>query len=381
MGMFPALFPFFFLAGVCGSAQTVMPLEFSLHVPTAQVMVAGRPATMVIDTAASITVLDSTFADGIAVAGKSVKVKGAGREANARRLDRIRLSHEAEHGVDVPAIAISLELLSGQMGRRIDGIIGAQFLERYVVEFDYQRKVASLHESNGFKPPADWRWVPIRLVEGRPMVEGLLIGAGSQTYKGDFLLDTGSNYGVTLLPVFAERHMLPPKGSPILEDPSLGIAGPSPAVVFAMGGFQLGELRFSRPYVRARQGGRGENGGLIGGALLRQLRFAIDYPGKRLYYGQSVEFGRPFTLELAGMRVSWYGADYSQARVTEVLPGRAGAKAGLRAGDEIVEPRLNANQLAEHLHKPNSTVSLVVKRGGQTLRLELQLEPLLGGEN
>ncbi len=379
--MIPALFSFIFLAGVCGFSQTVMPLEFSLHVPTAEVMVEGRPATMVIDTAASITVLDSAFADGVSVASKSVKVKGAGREANARRLDRIRLSHRGEQGLDVPAIAISLELLSGQMGRRIDGIIGAHFLQRYIVEFDYQRKVASLHESNGFKPPADWRMTTIRLAEGRPMVEGLLIGTGSKTYKGDFLLDTGSNYGVTLLPEFAERHMLPPKGSPMLEDPSLGIAGPSPAVVFPMGGFQLGELRFSRPYVRARQGGRGENGGLIGGALLRQLRFAIDYPGKRLYYTQSAEYGRPFALELAGVRVSWYGVDYSQARVIEVLPGRAGAKAGLQAGDEIVEPRLSANQLAEHLRRPNSTTSLVVKRGGQTLKLELQLKPLLSVEN
>lgn len=113
---------------------------------------------------------------------------------------------------------------------------------------------------------------------------------------------------------------------------------------------------------------------------MRQLRFAIDYPGKRLYYAPSAEFGRPFALELAGVHVSWYGADYSQARVIEVLPGRAGAKAGLRAGDEIVEPRLSANQL-EHLRRPNSTVSLVVKRGGQTLKLELQLKPLLGVEN
>lgn len=379
LGMTRAFLAGLIVASACASAQVAAPLDLSLNVPTIQLLIEGRLATVILDTAAGVTVLDTAFAESLPIdSGKPARVLGAGQEVRARRIDRIRVSFPGERPIAVPAVALPLEALSRQMGRRIDGVLGAHFLERHVVEFDYGKRAARFHRAGGFTPPADWSMASVRLDDGRPRIEGLLLGAGSKTYRGEFLVDTGSNHAITLLPKFAERHGLPPQGAWTLEDPALGVAGPAPAVVFLMEGFRLGELHFASPYVRVRQSGRGEERGLIGGALLRHLRFAIDYPGKRLYFGRSAEFGRPFTIDLAGLRVSWEGEDYSHPRILEVFPGRAAARAGLMPGDSIVEPRLTPGQLADRLREPDGTLPLTVSRGGHTMKVDLALEQLSG---
>jgi membrane-associated protease RseP (regulator of RpoE activity) len=241
---------------------------------------------------------------------------------------------------------------------------------RMSVRFHFKPVSRRRCEARGIHPPSGWEVLPIRLEDGRPIVRSLLVGSNLRGYEGDFLVDTGSNFAITLLPGFAQRHRLPPDDSPTLKDPALGVAKPSPAVAFAMEGFRLGTMIFAAPYVRARQSGAGDERGLIGGAVLRQLRFAIDYPS---------EFGRSIGIDLAGIRLRWEGNDYSRPTVQDVLPGRAAAKAGLQTGDEIVEPRMTATELMEILRRPGSTVSLLIARGNERKPVALKLEPLLEG--
>lgn len=371
-------FPSLLLACAPVLAQTELPLEFAIHVPISSLAVEGRPAGMILDTGASITVLDAAFAESLPLAGaKRANIAGAGQTAQALAVNHLRVALPNRQAAEVPAVILPLETLSRQAGRRIDGVLGAHFLRRHIVEFDYHAGRAHFHPPGGFTPPPGWSALPLRLEEGRPAVEGILVGEGTKHYPGEFVLDTGSNYAVTLLPKFAERHGLPGKAVPTLDDPALGVAGASPAVVFLSRAFRVGEFHFASPYVRVRQRGSGKASGLIGGALLRQLRFAIDYPGNRLYLARGVEFAEPLAMDLAGLRIAWEGSDFSQARVVEVFPGRAAAKAGIRPGDELDMAGLGPNEFAARVRKPKSSLPLTVRRGGQSIAVELQLEPLL----
>lgn len=362
----------------CALASTELPLELAVHVPVARFSVQGRTANLIVDTGAGLTVLDSEFAHSLGLTGgKSAKIAGAGRTLEVRTLDRLSVSLPNQQAVDVPAVVLSLEGLSRQMGRRVDGVLGGHFLRQYVVEFDYQAGRVLFHPRGAFRPGPEWDVLPVRVQDERPVIKAALSGGGDRNWTPEFLLDTGSNYGLTLLPKFAERQGLNASATPTLDDPGFGVGGASPAVLCRMTSFRMGKYRFTHPYVRVRQEGKGDAGGLIGGAVLRQFRFAIDYPGKRLYLAASDRFGGPIEVDLAGLRVVWEGADFDQPRILEVYAGRAAARAGLRAGDVIEMPGLRPNRLAELVRQPGSVLTLSVRRGEERLQVDLRLEPLL----
>jgi hypothetical protein len=282
----------------------------------------------------------------------------------------------------VPAVILPLETLSRLMGRRIDGILGFHFLRQFIVEMDYDAVRVRFHQPGAFSPPAAWRELRIELEGGRPAVSATLQFGNGPPIAAQFVLDTGSNSVLTLLPDFASRHQLPPRGARTLDDPAFGVAGASPALLFAASQLRLGELEIAAPPVRVRQEGSGKGEGLIGGAVLRGFRFAIDYRRQKLYLGRGARFGEPMAVDLAGMRLVWEGPEFNQPRIDAILPGRAAERAGLRAGDAIESlagipaPKLDLNDIAARLRVAGSAVPIVARRGEQKIEIELRLLPL-----
>lgn len=371
------------LLPVWAPAQVDIALEFAVHVPLMEVSLSGRRATFILDTGAGMSVIDSLLAQQLGLEGKrSIALSGAGQQAEARIADNVRISWPGSERRGSFAI-VPLTALSRQTGKTIGGILGCDLLSPFTVELDYDEQRARFHPA-GARFDGAWTQVAkLRMEGGRPAAPAELVVGRGPAVSGHFVLDTGSNHGVTLLPGFAAREGLPREGQRTLDDPALGIAGPSPAVLTQATLFRLGNFAIAHPYVRIRQTGSKSGEGLIGGEILRRFRLAIDFPKRVLYVSPGRQFESPGSVDLGGIRLKWEGETGRGVRVESVLAERAGARAGLQAGDviEMLDgvrgPDLDPGRVASWFRESGKVLPLTIRRGDSRIEMQLRLDPLV----
>ncbi len=146
----------------------------------------------------------------------------------------------------------------------------------------------------------------------------------------------------------------------------------------------VGGMRVPAPPVElagneAGVGTAADRAGAIGGALLRRFVVTIDFRRERLYLRDS---GATDSMDV-DMSGAWFIASADNLRTIvadHVEEDSPAAAAGLRPGDIVLEldgrtaPDLTLWELQEMLQiNPGRRVPMVVRRGGETLRLELVL--------
>lgn len=129
------------LAGVRLPAQEV-PLEYCDRLPAIQVEVSGKkPMLFLVDTAASSLLNLQSF-----VLGESREVEIASYNGiattSAHEVDLPETRIGSYRLVGVRMLAVDLSALGKNCGRRIDGILGADLLERMGATIDFKRRIA-----------------------------------------------------------------------------------------------------------------------------------------------------------------------------------------------------------------------------------------------
>ena len=131
----------FLVAAIRLPAQEV-PLEYCDRLPAIQVEVSGKkPMLFLVDTAASSLLNLQSFFMGesrdVAIASYNVIANTSAREVNLpeTRIGSYRL-------VGVRMLAVDLSALGKNCGRRIDGILGADLLEKMGATIDFKRRIA-----------------------------------------------------------------------------------------------------------------------------------------------------------------------------------------------------------------------------------------------
>ncbi|MGH7286620.1 MAG: aspartyl protease family protein, partial [Myxococcota bacterium] len=224
------------------------------------------------------------------------------------------------------------------------GLLGAEFLNDYVVEFDFPGRQVRFLDPEKYEVPEQVdapgeRVLAVQMTSSRPLVP--IQVNGNETMV---LLDTGTP-ATGVLSGKAARQL----GIDVAALSSFGGVGtvigemrtqlyeePS----FALAGFPLGLV----PLLVAPKGWynvAGPNDSTVGYDVLEPFLIRIDYPRKRLWLKR---------VSQAAIRFG--GADYALAKQTgaymslagegwavwAVIPATPAAKIGLRIGDVIVSP-------------------------------------------
>ena len=131
----------FLLAALGLSAQEV-PLEYCDRLPAVQVEVNGKkPMLFLVDTAASSLLNLGSF-----LIGESRKVEIASyngtASASAREITLPETTIGSYRLVGVKMLAVDLSALGKNCGRRIDGILGADLLEKMGATIDFKHRIA-----------------------------------------------------------------------------------------------------------------------------------------------------------------------------------------------------------------------------------------------
>jgi hypothetical protein len=137
---FPALLFICLLASRPLAAQEV-PLEHCDRLPAIRVEVAGHKSMLfLLDTAASSLLNLQSFVSGDTREVEISSYRGV-TNTRAREVNPPEITIGSYHLVGVRMMAIDLSALGAGCGRRIDGILGADLLEKMGATIDFERQV------------------------------------------------------------------------------------------------------------------------------------------------------------------------------------------------------------------------------------------------
>ena len=307
------------------------------------------PVRFIIDTGAENTVLlEKKMTDLLEVDyRKTFQVRGAD-------VDNILTAHLAT-GIDL-RIADRLLARNRSMlvleenyfdferitGTSIQGILGADFLMRFTVEFDFRRQIMTLHEPDDWKPTNKHVEMPSEFVRNRPYLSVPVSVTGSQVTERRLLLDSGA--GLTLLMhTFGDSTDI---DLPQLTVPTYianGLGGSLEGSVgrareIELGGKSLQNvISYFQPVDTAGLKFLNDRQGIIGNRLLRRFNVVINYTRKKVWLRpEGSRWKNKFKFDRSGLTVLAGGPNLRTYTIASVIPGSPAGLAGLRVRDRIV---------------------------------------------
>ena len=278
----------------------VLPTARTANVFFARTMINGAgPFWLTIDTGATLTVLDPATVRTLGLparpAGQFANVGVGEAVTDMATTTGVTLKiGEAPEFAPVPLYVVSVGANAGFRGQQIDGVLGTDFLRRFVVEFDYAANRVLLHQPGAFEYRGPGERVPMT-VQGNVLLAAarLSLPDGEATMTR-LLVDTGSSQGLSLNSPFVARHRLAERlqqpmeaGATRRASVSIGINGVITSQMIKLPSLAFGSTAIAGPDAALSTASEGLTAtdrfdGIIGAALLRDFRVIVDYPRREI---------------------------------------------------------------------------------------------------
>jgi hypothetical protein len=366
---------------------STIPIDvYSNHVYV-KVCAGDRPLDFILDTGAGATFLDLHTAERFGIKLGSTFVgrgAGAGTIAGAQ-LDGANVRLAGSSLVQRVPSALDLSRLPPREGHRMDGILGYDFINRFVVAIDYVKQELRLYDPRSFAYEGPGASLPVTFSGGHPHVDATVRLADGATLQGRMVVDVGSAGPLAITKTFAdENHLRDRIGPTVHRRAGGGVGGAVMADIGRVESLKLGTIEVPRPVTSLAgdsagvMSGNSEWIGNIGGEILRRFTVYLDYPHKRMILEPHAGTNEPIEADMAGIALVMNDS-LTSASVDYLAPGSAAASAGLAIGDTLVSidgQPANAAALREfrkRLRRDGERIVLTVRRGGEFRTVTLVL--------
>lgn len=350
------------------------------------------PLWFVLDTGAQMTAIDEEVADDLGLEKVGQVLGGGGGEG------KVSVSFVQNVSFRVPGIELAgqtlataalRDILEARAGREVDGILGYDFISRFVVEIDYWNETLRLYDRNEWDYQGTGVNVPIRLVDNNPVCDATITLPDGRSIVGNFYFDTGSAATVSFTKPFTEKYDLLSALPKIIQSVGGGIGGVSRNYLGRISAIKVGELEFKAPICSFSQDNKGVGAdasyaGKIGGGILERCTVILDYERERIFLEPNPRFGTDFVGPMSGMGVTTGGrGDWHTFTVTNVIDGSPADEAGVKPGDIIVSvdgkpaTEFFKRDLTAMFHQVGRTIRFELNRKGETAYIDLKMKPIL----
>lgn len=280
---------------------------------------------------------------------------------------------------------VSLEAIRKAIGfRRLDGLVGRELFERFVVEIDYAGQTLTFSEPKTWTPPRTLgKPSTLGFYEDIPTLPAVVDGL-----QGNFIIDTGDRSSLTLFGPFVDRHDLRARRAKKVQAVTgWGVGGPIPADVvraqtFAFAGYDLTGIVTRMPLLKTGGFASAHVAGSIGTGVLKRFRATFDYARKHLYLTPGANYAVPDPADRSGL---WLSLDAAGFKVMSVVAGSPAAESGLRVDDIVTAvdgkpaSQLFLVELRERLKTapPGTQMRLTVKAAANTRDVTITLRDLI----
>ncbi len=367
------------------AAYTKIPFELISNHIYLRVKVNDSPSlSFILDTGAGANCLDLDLAQklGIQTTGK-VEAKGVGGSADASflQVDSIQVGDLTL--LDQKMASIQLSSLGKFDGMEIDGILGYDFLNRFVVGIDYEKHVLTIWEPDSFTYAGTGERIPITIEGNTPQLTAKIDGE----YEAAFRIDTGSRSSLDLHAPFVREHDILKTYPKYIEAPGgFGVGGSSKVAIGRIKSLQIGKSVISSPVCGFSLADEGafattKSAGNIGGGILKRFVVIFDYSHNQMILEKNSSFVLPDIYNLSGLVLT---EEEGMIKVYEVVKNSPAEKAKIKAGDQILSindiPASNYSlqQVRDTLNQKSGTkITLVIKSMGKTKRAKMILKELI----
>jgi hypothetical protein len=353
--------------------------------------VGGRSVPVFVDSGAGVTLIDTGLAKEIsAKSGGEVPVGGTAEKPEKGLLLQDTFIDLAGGKAKSNAfLALDLAPLAPFEGRRIQGILGSDLFNRYVVQIDYPASKVRLFDPKAYAHAGKASPVPIRIVGMMPQIDATLDVPTLGETPVVAMVDTGAGGAVTLTAKFAEAHDLQnklPKGP---EVPLAGVGGLSRGRLLRLNGLKIDGHSLKRPTSLLPLSEGGILGTttpydcLIGAEVLRRFVVTFDYSQQRMWFEPATDLAAPFVSDQTGLLLMAQGPTLGEFSVFGTVAGSPAVEAGLQPGDVLTHvdgqslAGSTLDQLRIRFRNGTKPWKITVRRGTQTLEVTVKPRPLI----
>ncbi|MEA4935820.1 MAG: aspartyl protease family protein [Paludibacter sp.] len=393
---------FFLLSGICQHtrAKSVLVASVPFEMAGTYIIVQARinkttPLNFIFDTGVRNTIITELHEeDDISLTFSERRIiqgLGQGNAVNSLRSDSndITLGKLTLPDRTVYVLEDDIFALSENNGRKINGLLGVDLIQSYIVQIDYTRRKINFYEKTSFTPPSDYSYKPLVIENNKMYLELTLLDLNAKIRTIKMLIDTGAQLNAWFQTIRTNATEIPEKR--VHARVGQGFSGEIYGYLARIPRICIEQFCITDPIVIFPDSSmiasimkNSDRDGTIGSELLSRFNIFIDYQGKSLYFKPNLNFKSDFKYNIAGIEIKQSHESALLYEVTYVWKNSPGEKAGVQAGDLLLEINGNKSFLLNLYEirglfqtRSKAPLSLTVERNNDILLLNVEMEDLL----
>jgi hypothetical protein len=261
-----------------GSGTARFPFEWREGVVVVPVSINGsRPYHFVLDTGSTRMLVDRSVAASLGLKEgevDSMQGAGAGRVRVAALRDvNLQLPGLDSRGYD--CFTADLAPLEDTLKMRVDGIIGYDFMARFVVMLDFAAHHMTVTLPSAFHPDRRAERIPLSIHDKWAFVKGELGLPGPVVVQDSFFIDLGSGDAV-------DHPVVKTMQDKAITRTGVGLGTSVEGAVARADYFRIGSFKVRGPTITCC-GASEQTSRMIGTDILKRFTVTFDYPSSQLF--------------------------------------------------------------------------------------------------
>lgn len=344
----------------------------------------SEPLHFVFDTGAAANLISEKAASSLGLeASGSRSVQGASGSTSIKSTLVRAVNLQGVIFKNTDFLVLDIDHLSDE-DHPLSGIIGAEVLNRFIVEIDYVKSEIILFNRKGYEVPEGWTKQSFSLRPfGVPVISATITLPSGEKLTGPYLVDTGAATTIKFNTPFVNKNELIESLGNHYSYTSRALNNEATDEVSKLPAYEVFGQTFTDFAVRLSQvkqgvSSYGQVDGILGLDILKRFNTIYDYYRQTMYVKPNSLFNEVFRLNHDGIQVKKGSGVFT---VKKVHRGSAGDLAGIKTGDQIIaldgKNDFSRPEFHRYIQMAGKPVTVSLRRDGKTLKLKLKPRAML----
>lgn len=246
---------------------------------------------------------------------------------------------------DVVVLLEGVFNLSNFMGRSVNGLIGHDIFDNFIVEIDYQRRRLYFRDPDLYqvkyetlKRSKKWQVIPLEISERKPYLHSKIYNKDGSYYDAKLIIDSGASHTFFIYPSEHANFRVPQKT--VSSFLGTGLSGKIFGEIGRVSKVVINKLEFDNPVVAypniedvIRALSVGGRDGSVGSDLLRRFTVIFNYSDSTMLLKPNKWYKKGFNYNMSGIEIGTPFANLPYYVVSNVREGSPADLAGIKEED------------------------------------------------